>query len=110
MCIRDRVIIPEGVLEINRSMFYDCVNLKKVTLPSTLQVIQDYAFAGCIRLETVDFRKLGSLQRIGNHAFDGCKSMKKVVLSESIREIGNAAFADCGVLEKFVLLKPDRCV
>ena len=103
----EEVIIPEGVLEINRSMFYDCVNLKKVTLPSTLQVIQDYAFAGCIRLETVDFRKLGSLQRIGNHAFDGCKSMKKVVLSESIREIGNAAFADCGVLEKFVLLKPD---
>lgn len=97
----EEVIVPEGVLEINRSMFYDCVNLKKVSLPSTLQSIQDYAFAGCTRLEDLDFKKLVHLQQIGNHAFDGCQSLKEVVLPKGIQKIGNAAFADCSMLKRF---------
>lgn len=98
-----RVVIPEGVRVVNKSMFYDCIHLEEIVLPSTIQIIGEYAFAGCTRLRNINLEELQQLQHIEMHAFEGCKNLKKVSLPKSLLQIDNAAFAGCTRLETFHL-------
>ena len=41
------VEIPEGILSIGEGAFYNSENLQKIILPSTLELIDDYAFKSC---------------------------------------------------------------
>ena len=41
----------------------------------------------------------GSVRRIGNGAFSGCRYLTTVNLSEGIKEIGNSAFSRCSIKE-----------
>lgn len=61
--------VPDGVKEIALSAFYN----------------NNY-------LETVD---LSGVETIGAYAFEGSKSLKKAVLSDSLRTVAIYAFADC---------------
>lgn len=88
-------VIPEGVKEIKRSFFYDCPKLRKVTLPSTLTALGDYAFAQCAALEEINWEGLVHLEKIGGHAFEGCSSLKCADVPSSVKVIGNAAFFGC---------------
>lgn len=44
------VIVPEGVTTLLGGAFYCCLELEKVSLPSTLQTIGDRAFDNCSAL------------------------------------------------------------
>lgn len=106
-----RVVIPEGVLEIQKYAFYNCTTLKEVVLPETLQYIREYAFSGATKLETIKTRvkdaggdgyevlsEDGELGKdtivIGAYAFNGCRKLKKINLSR-INAIGIRAFQGC---------------
>ena len=60
-------VIPEGVVEIKAYAFYNCDNIKSVSLPSTLVTIGDGAFSGCIKLSPVAIPS--SVGEIGVGAF-----------------------------------------
>ncbi len=47
------LVIPEGVTAVKYGAFYGCEWIVSVTLPSTLERIEDYAFSGCKRLKEV---------------------------------------------------------
>lgn len=47
------VVIPEGVEEIQKYAFYNCVGLRTVVLPSTLKYVREYAFYGDDSLKTI---------------------------------------------------------
>lgn len=47
------IVIPEGVVSIGTQAFYYCNTLESIELPSTLQTIQDYAFAECHGLNKI---------------------------------------------------------
>ena len=49
----DELVIPEGVTEVGEDAFSDAATLVKVTFPSTLEYIEEYAFYGCSALEEV---------------------------------------------------------
>ena len=49
----EELVIPEGVTEVGVDAFSDAVTLVKVTFPSTLEYIEEYAFYGCSALEEV---------------------------------------------------------
>ncbi len=72
------VVIPEGVTELVRFTFKDCVKLERVTLPSTLTSIEFNAFEGCQSLREINFPS--RLSYIGSSAFCGCTSLKSVKL------------------------------
>ncbi len=72
------VVIPEGVTEIVRYTFKDCVKLEKVELPSTLKSIEFNAFEGCSSLKEINFPS--AMRYIGSSAFEGCTSLKSVKL------------------------------
>ena len=47
------LIIPEGVVQINKLAFNNCVSLESVTIPETLETIGSSAFNGCLNLTGV---------------------------------------------------------
>lgn len=91
----DRVVIPEGVTVIRRSFFYQCVNLRELTLPSTLEHIEPFAFYGCIGLEKVNLDQCIRLERIDEFAFTNCSKLKHIQLPSSLKHMGPAVFMGC---------------
>ena len=55
------VEIKEGVTEIPYQFLTGCNNLEKITLPSTIEIIDDEAFSECSKLSTLDFREVGAV-------------------------------------------------
>lgn len=104
--------VPEGVTSIVRS-FYGFKSLTSVTLPSTLTVLGDQAFANCINLPTVEiptsvvtmgssFFGCSGLTSIEVPAgvtslastFYGCSKLTDVKLNEGLTTIGSLAFCN----------------
>ena len=54
-CKAKRIIISEGVVEIQTEAFKDCPNLESVILPSTLEVIGERAFSKCLKLKEIRY-------------------------------------------------------
>lgn len=89
------VEIPEGVKAIRRSLFYQCTQLEKVIFPSSLEVIEDFAFYGCQKLVEMNLEKCLNLKIIGTSAFEGCSSITALIFQNSLKEIETAAFLGC---------------
>lgn len=85
-----KVVIPEGVEEIQEYAFAKLTALKEVVLPTTLKKIGLGAFYGCENLTNIN---LENVQFINESAFYGCK-LSRVSLDKVVA-IGNYAFANC---------------
>lgn len=72
-----KVVIKKGVTSISNEAFYQCKNLKKVTIPKTVKEIGYYSFAGT-KLTEVTIPK--SVKKIGQQAFMNNKKLKKITL------------------------------
>ena len=70
-------------------------NLYSITFEGNT-TIEDGAFEDCKKLHTVNIK---NVEKIGNEAFKGCKSLKDLTLGESLVSIGNYAFSGCESLE-----------
>ena len=100
-----RVVIPEGVTEINPSTFRKCVDIKEVIFPSTLQVIHEDAFAGCTSLKEIILPD--SVVRIYDRAFCGCTGVRRLKLPNGPVTIGRVVFSECTGLSQVVI--PGAC-
>lgn len=78
-------------------------SLKTVIVGKNVESIGERAFAKCKELEVVDFSKATSLKRIEKNAFDGCHSLKKIVLPESLEYLGKSAFENCVTLKSVAI-------
>jgi len=76
--------------------FRDCVNITKVILPEKIQSLPNYAFAGCINLESIE---MPGVQRLGISSFHGCEKLTSVVLPDALTVIPESAFQACRSLE-----------
>lgn len=47
------IVIPEGVIEIQKYAFYNCTGLREVAIPDGVKVIREYAFYNCTALERI---------------------------------------------------------
>ena len=123
------VVIEKGVTNVGDAVFAECVNLKKVTLPKSINRIGDYAFYNC-NLKESDIPK--NVDFIGRYAFCNCFSLKKVNLPDKISKISGCAFENtmissiaipngveiieggafrnCGALEKIVIPKTVKAI
>ncbi len=72
--------------------FKSLYNLKEVTLPENLEVIQQLAL-GYTGIETIELPQ--SLTTIGESAFSNCESLNYVNIHSGITKIGSGAFSDC---------------
>jgi len=81
------------------NMFYDCVNLKTVTMDDSYTFIPYKMFADCSSLESFTIPK--SVTYIGTNAFINCTSLKTLVVPKEVTslQIGMGAFSRCGIEE-----------
>ena len=101
--------LPSGVNSVRAYLFAGSKNLKTANL-SALDVsgggmIGTYAFYQCEKLESVVFPSgQTGIQWMGSRAFSGCKSLKEVYISVSctFSTLATYLFADCTALTKFV--------
>lgn len=68
-------------------------NAKTITLPATLEEIDDYAFANCSALTEITIP--ASVEDIDDHAFMNCAALSSVTFSEGLQDIGDGAFSGC---------------
>ena len=92
----ESIVVDEGIVEISSKAFKNCVQLKHIELPDTLEVIGHESFRGCVKLE--EMKIPDNTLRIGESAFRDCTSMKKLVVKNNCIKIGERAFENCAEL------------
>lgn len=84
-CAASEIIVSEGIKTIRKTAFDSCANLKSITLPQSVETIEDYVFENCIYLEKID---LGGAVTIGGGVFNSCSSLKELIISGNCKSIG----------------------
>ena len=114
-----KVVIPEGVEDIQKYAFYNCIGLQEVVIPDSIKYIREYAFyktaltqvdvknakvigsycfADCKNLESIT---MPEIYAIGKRAFEGCEKLNNVDLT-SLRNAGSEIFKECSGLENVI--------
>lgn len=88
-----RLSVPAGVRSVPRGMCAWCEGLEGVDLPEGLREIGAQAFAYCGRL--VEIRIPEGVRRVGSNAFSRCGRLEEVELPDAVRELESYAFSDC---------------
>lgn len=69
----EEFVVPEGIDKISQRAFFNCKNLKKIVLPSSLKTVEKEAFSGCDLLNFVDYSLLNidnvKISSEGNEVF-----------------------------------------
>lgn len=101
---------------IGDGAFNNCESLTKVVIPNRFKTLGAYAFANCLKLETVTFNEgvakvpqgflygcesltsvtiPSTVNYVGNEAFSGCKKLTTITFPNSVTYVGEEALADC---------------
>ena len=89
-CPITTVTYGEGVTSIPFNAWKDCATLQTVNLPSTLTMIEGFAFSNCTNLKNIDIP--ATVTTIGENAF-GDTGIETLVLPNTISDIGDYAFS-----------------
>ena len=90
------ITLPQTVKIIESNAFSMCSALDSFKVPNNVTEIRDGTFYGCTDLTSVDFPE--NLKKIGNNAFMSCSSLSSAVIPDGVTEIGDSAFAYCNKL------------
>ena len=102
------VVIPEmidgiKVRMIDSGAFTNCIHLKNIVIPNSIQRIQDTAFTRCEKLETVVIPE--GVAYIGDYVFQYCTNLKSIYLPKSLKEFGGGSFYNCSNFKDIYYLK-----
>ena len=81
-CTNLTTITLEEGLTIIPSQLLAKTNIKEISIPNSVEKIEDSAFSECTSLEKVN---LGNVQKIGNNAFYGCTVLKNITIPKSLK-------------------------
>lgn len=95
------VTMPETIEVIAGNAFKNCMSLTSITIPNKVKSIEPNTFQGCSGLTSVLF--LGPIDFIEDYAFSGCSNLKHISFTDSLTEIETGAFLGCRNLENIVL-------
>lgn len=96
----NEVNIPASITEIRARAFEDCRKLKTIHFAdkSQLKTIGDWAFYNCHNLRSLTLPE--GLTTIGDGAFYGCAYLAELTLPSTTTHVADNAFALCGKLQK----------
>ena len=83
----ENVVVTDGIEMISGYSFYDCNNLKTISISKDVWGLGVYSFYRCTNLKEIGLPK--SLSIIGDYAFRDCYNIKDVYYDGSIREWKN---------------------
>ena len=91
-----RTVIPDYIVTIGASAFYNCTGLTSIVIPSGVTSIDRCAFYKCTNLASVSLPQ--SLATIGESAFTWCTSLTTITIPSKVTNIGESAFGLCSSL------------
>lgn len=98
---KSNVEIEKGTTSISPFAFYNRKELKSITIPESIQVINTGTFMDCTSLKEITF--IGKeLKYICDMAFQNCEKIEKVYLPRSVKHIGKA-FTGCNNLQNILI-------
>lgn len=100
-----KIYLPEGLESIGNQAFFKCESLWNIELPGSVKVIGDSAFS---KSGLLGITIPGNVVCISDYAFNNCKSLQQVSMSDGLEMIGYAAFWGCESLQGIEL--PDSLV
>ena len=92
--------IPDGVTRIFTTALHGNTTLESVILPSSMEVLEDWAFRDMKNLKEITIPS--SVTTIGNLAFSA-SGLTSINIPASVTSIGGGAFADCPNLTSFTV-------
>lgn len=97
----ESVFLPDGLLAIGKSAFCLCHSLATIAIPDTCTSIGNNAFSFCRSLRSIHLpRKLTTIE---SHLFWGCESLASIIIPDRVSSIGDRAFAQCGSLTSITI-------
>ncbi len=95
------LLISDGVREIGSFAFNGCLNLSDVSIPESVVVIKNNAFAKCTNIRNVTAT---GAKTIGDHCFEGCTNIRNVTATGA-ETIGGHCFEGCTSIENVTFSK-----
>lgn len=95
----ENVEVKDGTTLIAAKAFEDCINLKYINIPSSVDRIHPQAFENCQNLRSISL----NVSSIGYKAFSNCSNLDEVKLSDDLTKLGDSAFEDCTSLTSITL-------
>ena len=97
--------LPASLVELGHFTFRNCINLRTATIPNSVTIVGGGVFLNCEKLSTVNLSNQMTVLPYAHDFyeesggfFQGCKSLKSIVVPYNISEIGTSAFEDCDSL------------
>jgi len=98
---QDVVCVPEGICRIESSAFWRS-NIKKVILPNSVEIIDEWAFSNCSQLEEI---KGKCVKEIDLYAFDHCEKLKWAEFPK-LQRCFDISFEHCNYLKRENIIIP----
>jgi hypothetical protein len=80
--------------EIGSRAFGCCRELKRFTVPESVEIIGDHCFEDCFQLERIEFKGSSRLKSISELAFAEC-NLDSITIPALTEEIDGSAFVNC---------------
>ena len=102
-CSKLTTVIFKGnkIKKFGSSSFSRCSSLDNVTIPSSVDLLDEYTFAYCTSLKNVKLND--GLRTLKTWVFAECFSLKEITIPSSVVEFYGNVFNNCKYLEKIVL-------
>jgi hypothetical protein len=98
----ETAVLDSNCKFIGSEAFYNCGNLKNVSIPNGVLSLGHSAFLWCDELTSIVLPD--SVIRIGDRAFWSCRGLRDLVIGEGVALIGEEVFYNCPSLENITVL------
>lgn len=105
-CGLETIKLSDNLVKIWSSAFTNCKNLRYITIPGGVRVLEDGMFANCPQLERVVLAE--GVEKIEHRAFAECTNLVSVRMPNTLQEIEYGAFFNCPSLDSATKSKIDQ--
>ena len=89
--------LPPSLTTLGNEVFWDCVSLTGITIPSEITSIPSGTFHGNVALSSVTFAAGSKVTSIEPGGFQGTSALKSITLPNGLTSIGREAFINSGL-------------